>query len=95
MVMDEQLERLDEPESLPQDIVQWQPGRGHMVNAPKGVNTGALGAALLGAVALGAFAIGALAIGRLAVGSLALGRGRIHRLQIDELIVGDLRVLKP
>jgi hypothetical protein len=87
MTVDEELERLDEPEILPQEIVQWQPGRGRVVNTPKALNSSAIGAAVVGAVALGAVALGAVAIGRLAIGSLALGRGRIKRLEIDKLIV--------
>ena len=94
MTMHDELERLDEPEDLPQEIVQWQPGRAHMVNAPKPLNSSAIAAAVLGAVAVGAVAVGAIAIGRLAIGSLALGRGRIRRLEIDELIVRDLRVIE-
>ena len=94
MVLQDELERLDEPEDLPQEIVQWQPTRGHLVNSPRPLNTSAFLAAAAGALAVGAVAVGAIAIGRLAIGSLALGRGRIRRLEIDELIVRDLRVIE-
>src|SRR5436190_2609006 len=61
MIVDEELEleRLDEPDTLPQQIVDWQPGRGHLVDmtTPR-ISTGFIAAAALGAVAVGAVAIG-------------------------------------
>jgi hypothetical protein len=89
MIIDDEreLENLNEPDELPQEIVEWQPGHGRLVDVPK-VSTGFFAAAALGAVALGAVAIGALAIGRLAV-----GRARVGRLEIDDLVVGRLTVL--
>ena len=50
-----------------------------------------VGSPVVGALAVGAVAIGALAIGALAIGRLTIGRSRI-RLEIDELVVGKLRV---
>jgi hypothetical protein len=93
MIVDQELEleRLDEPDTLPQDIVEWQPGRRHLVDmqTPR-VSTGFFAAAALGAVAVGAVAIGAVAIGR-----LAIGRARIRHLEIDELTVRRLTILEP
>ncbi len=51
-----------------------------------------IGALSVGALAVGAFALGALAIGALAIGRLVIGRSRIRHLEIEELIVGRLRV---
>lgn len=82
--LDDTLDRLDEPERLPQEIVQWQPGRGPLasLHAPS-----VLGGVVAGAVVLGAVALTALAIGRIG------GRGRLRTLEVDRLIVGDLRLL--
>jgi len=90
MIVDDKLdlEDLTEPDDLPQEIVEWQPTHGRLINTPR-VNTGWFAAAALGAVA-----IGALAIGTLAIGSLAVGRARVRRLRIDDLEVGRLRILK-
>ena len=46
----------------------------------------------IGALAVGAIALGAIAIGAVAVGRLAIGRARVRKLEIDELVVGRLRV---
>ena len=46
----------------------------------------------VGALALGAFALGALALGMLVIGRLAVGRARIRRLEVDELVLGRLRM---
>jgi hypothetical protein len=86
LIMDEQLERLDEPETLPQEIVQWQPGRGPLVNT----SSEAVAAGLVGALAVGVLVIGAMALSRLAFGA----QGRIRRLDVDELTVGDLKILE-
>ncbi|WP_129790630.1 hypothetical protein [Sphingosinicella sp. CPCC 101087] len=50
-----------------------------------------LGAARAGALAIGALAVGALAVGAFAIGRLSIGSGRIRRLEIDELVVGEIR----
>jgi hypothetical protein len=85
MTMQDELERLDEPEDLPQEIVQWQPTRGHLVDVRTPRAT--FGAVAVGALAFGALALGAVAIGRLMVGSVGIGRARVRRLEIDKLIV--------
>ena len=46
----------------------------------------------IGGLAVGAIALGAIAIGAVAVGRLAIGRARVRKLEIDELVVGRLRV---
>lgn len=51
-----------------------------------------VGGTALGALAVGALAVGALAIGALAIGRLKIGRARIARLEVDEFVVGNLRV---
>ena len=48
-------------------------------------------AAALGAVAIGAIAVGAVAIGRLAIGRLAIKKAHFGTMEIDELIVHDIR----
>jgi hypothetical protein len=92
MLIDDDVEfdRPDEPDTLPQDIVDWQPERGHLVDieAPK------VAAPLIGAALLGAAALGAIAVGAVAIGALAIGRARIGKLEIDDLIVRRLRVLE-
>ena len=85
MTIDEELERLDEPEVLPQEIVQWQPTHGRMVDVK--TPRAAFGAVAVGALAFGALAIGAIAVGRLVIGSVGIGRARVRRLEIDKLIV--------
>jgi hypothetical protein len=93
MDIDDQLEDLNEPDTLPNDIVEWQPthrpladarlGRAHVAEAT--------GGAVLAAFAMGALAVGALAIGVLAIGRLNIGRAHIRRLEIDELVVRRIR----
>jgi hypothetical protein len=78
---DESMQPTDEPLESPSNT--RDPAR---LRAP------ATGAQAVGAFAMGAFAIGALAIGALAIGRLIIGRARIRRLDIDELVVGSLRV---
>ena len=51
-----------------------------------------VGRLAVGALALGAVAAGAWAVGALAVGRLAIGRARVRHLEIDKLVVRDLRV---
>jgi hypothetical protein len=41
---------------------------------------------------VGALAVGALAIGAVAIGRLAIVRSRSKHFEIDELVVGNLRV---
>jgi hypothetical protein len=74
-------------------LVQWWPNhrRGEVqVISPKAAVAVAIGAAAVGALAVGALAVGAMAIGRLAV-----GKARFRKLQVDELTIGSLRVLRP
>ena len=52
-----------------------------------------IGGLAVGALAIGALSMGALAIGAMAIGRLAIGRSRIRCLEIDELVVGNLRVI--
>jgi hypothetical protein len=59
---------------------------------PAPAQQAATGAQALGAIAMGALAIGALALGALAIGRLVIGRARVHRLEIDDLVVGRLRI---
>ena len=51
-----------------------------------------VGAQAAGAFAIGALAVGAVAVGAVVIGKLVIGSARIKRLEIDELVVGDLRV---
>jgi len=80
-------EFLDEPETLPQEIVDWQPN----YHAPAMPGLGSLTRAA-GAVAVSALALGALAIGAVVIGRLVVGKARIRRLEIDQLVVRDLRL---
>src|SRR5579864_3136468 len=85
---------LDEPETLPESIVEWQPTHRPLVEAHAGVERGstATGSAVIGALALGALAVGALAIGTLVVGRLGVGRLSVRRAKLDKLEIGDLIV---
>ncbi len=77
---------LDEPDVLPQEIVDWQPT--HRAEPQAGTRPfRSLAAVAAGALAFGAIAIGALAIGRLAIGKIAVGKARIGRLEVDDLVV--------
>jgi hypothetical protein len=78
---DESMQPTDEPLDSPS-----------IGRAPDRVRAPNSGAQAVGAFAMGAFAIGALAVGALAIGRLVIGRARIRRLDIDELVVGSLRV---
>jgi hypothetical protein len=89
----------EDPETLPEEIVRWQPNHRPLVEARAGtVAAGsATGSALVGALALGAMALGALAIGALAIGSLGIGRLRVRRatlgrVEIDDLVVHRLKL---
>jgi hypothetical protein len=75
-------EFLDEPDTLPQEIVDWQPN--HHVPALTGIGPLTRTA---GAMAVGALALGVLAIGAVAIGRVAIGKARIRRLEIDQLVV--------
>jgi len=77
--------------------VEHQPRVGQLESVanksmPTPVRASRAGAWAVGAVAAGALAMGALAIGALAIGRLVIGRARIRRIEIDELVVGRLRV---
>ena len=54
----------------------------------------ALGAAAVGSLAVGALALGALAIGALVIGRLAVGHARFKSVEIDKLVVRELKVLE-
>lgn len=51
-------------------------------------------AGAVGALAMGAIAIGALAIGRLGVGRLGVGKAKFKAVEIRDLTVHHLHVLK-
>jgi hypothetical protein len=101
MTIDADLEDLDEPESLPEEIVHWQPTHRPMTQTHGAVAQGAsatgsaiVGALAMGALALGAVAIGALAIGRLGIGRLGVRGARFGKVEVDELVVRRLKVLE-
>jgi hypothetical protein len=85
---------LNEPETLPEEIVHWQPAHKPQIDAPAAIATGAsaTGSALIGAVALGAVAIGAVAIGAVAVGAFRIGRLSVRNTRLDKVEIGDLLV---
>ena len=93
----------DEPETLPEEIVQWQPNhrasmleaKGALAHGASATGSAIVGALALGAIAVGAFAIGALAIGRLTVGRASVRRARFGRLEVDDLVVRRVSVLEP
>jgi len=96
----EDYEDLTEPDVLPEPIVEWQPTGRHGARggvAAGGVAAGgvAAGSGVILALATGALAIGALAIGALAVGRLTVGHARFRTLEIDELVVGRIRMKRP
>ena len=79
-------------------LVQWFPRHRRAelsVVAPKAAVAGALGAGAVAGFAVGALAVGALAIGALAIGRLVVGQARFRKLQVDELTIGSIRVLRP
>ena len=87
---------LRDPETLPEEIVHWQPVHArHDAGRPDRPFRGgaAVAAGALLAFAVGAVAIGALAIGSLAIGRLAVGRVRLRAVEIDSLVVRRLTVL--
>jgi hypothetical protein len=86
----------DEPEVLPEQIVQWQPNHRPLTTAHGAVAQGAsaTGSSVIGALALGAMALGAVAIGVLAIGRLNVRHARFGRVVIDDLVVKRLRVLE-
>jgi hypothetical protein len=87
---------LDEPEVLPDQIVQWQPTHRPLTTAHGAVAQGAsaTGSSIIGALALGALALGTVAIGALAIGRLNVRHARLGRVEIDDLVVRRLRVLE-
>ena len=89
---------LDEPETLPEEIVHWQPTHRPygLAQAHLGVAQGAsaTGSSIIGALAMGALALGAIAIGALAIGRLSVGTARFKRLEVGDLVVRRLRVLE-
>ena len=92
----------DEPETLPEEIVHWQPthrgalaeARGAVAHGASATGTSVVGALAFGALALGAIAIGAMAIGALGIGRLRVRDARFGRLAVDELTVRRFRVLE-
>jgi hypothetical protein len=101
MSIEDDLEDLDEPETLPEEIVHWQPTHRPLTEAHGAVAQGAsatgsslLGALAMGALAIGAVAIGALAIGRLGIGRLSVRHARFGKLEVDELVVRRLKTLE-
>ena len=68
----------DEPETLPEEIVHWQPNhRGAALAEARGAvahGASATGTSIVGSLAMGALALGAIAIGAMAIGALAIGR---------------------
>jgi hypothetical protein len=88
----------DEPESLPEEIVHWQPTHRPygLAQAHGAVAQGATatGSSIVGALAMGALALGALAIGALAIGRLSVRHARFGKLVVDDLTVRRFRVLE-
>jgi hypothetical protein len=86
----------DEPETLPEEIVHWQPNhRGAALAEARGAvahGASATGSSVVGALALGALALGAIAIGAVAIGALSIGRVRVRRARFGQLVVDDLVV---
>ena len=87
---------LDEPESLPEEIVHWQPNhrplnQAHVATA---LGASATGSSIVGALAMAVLAIGAVAIGALAIGRLSIGHARFGKVEIDDLVVRRFRVLE-
>jgi hypothetical protein len=89
---------LDEQETLPEEIVHWQPTHRPygLAQAHVGVAQGAsaTGSSIVGALAMGALALGAIAIGALAIGRLSVGAAKFRRVEIGDLVVRRLRVLE-
>jgi hypothetical protein len=87
-----------EPETLPEEIVHWQPTHRPygLAQAHGAVAQGAsaTGSSVIGALAMGALALGALAIGALAIGRLNVRHARFGKLVVDDLTVRRFRVLE-
>jgi len=81
---------VEDPETLPEEIVHWQPNDRPLVEPRVGVATAgaATGSALVGALALGALALGAVAIGAMAIGALRIGRLGIGRVRLGDVAEG-------
>lgn len=91
----------DEPETLPEEIVHWQPNRRPLAQADVAAAraVSATGGAAIGTLALGALALGAVAVGAVVIGALGIGRLRVRhasfgRLTVDDLTVRRFRVLE-
>ena len=88
----------DEPETLPEEIVHWQPNQrpAGLAEARGAVAQGAsaTGSSIVGALAMGALALGAVAIGALAIGRLNVRHARFGKLVVDDLTVRRFRVLE-
>ena len=87
----------DEPETLPEEIVHWQPNHRAALAETRGAvaqGASATGSSVVGALAMGALALGAVAIGALAIGRLSVGTARFKRLEVGDLVVRRLRVLE-
>lgn len=93
----------DEPESLPEEIVHWQPthrpvglaqAHGAVAQGMLAQGASATGSSIVGAIAMGALALGAVAIGALAIGRLNVRHARFGKLEVDDLVVRRFRVLK-
>src|ERR1700722_9928945 len=86
----------DEPETLPEEIVHWQPNhRGAALTEARGAvahGASATGTSIVGSLAMGALALGAIAIGAMAIGALAIGRLRVRDARFGRLSVDDLTV---
>ncbi len=80
---------IDEPDTLPQEIIDWQPN--HRTPANADARPAITPAA---AMAVGALAVGALAIGAVVIGRLVIGKARIRSLDIDTLTVRRLNLPK-
>ena len=80
-------EYLDEPETLPQEIIDWQPTHKAPVLGAATPASARVGALAVGALAVATLAIGAIFVGRLAIGRLSIGKARVKSLDVDHLTV--------
>ena len=93
----------DEPETLTEEIVHWQPthrpvglaqAHGAVAQGVFAQGASATGSSIVGAIAMGALALGAVAIGALAIGRLHVRRASFGKLEVDDLTVRRFRVLE-